>query len=72
MYAVPAGLSPSSGLPPGLVILEDFVTEEEEKLFLTAVDWESASGGESHITSFLFNKRSKLLTIIVRKFSHLY
>lgn len=45
MYAVPAGLSPSSGLPPGLVILEDFVTEEEEKLFLTAVDWESTSGG---------------------------
>ena len=71
MYAVPAGLSPSSGLPPGLVILEDFVTEEEEKLFLTAVDWESTSGGESHI-SFLFNKRKKLLTIIVRKFSLLY
>lgn len=42
------GLSPSPDLPPGLVVLTDFVTEEEERGFLSAVDWGSSPGGEYH------------------------
>lgn len=42
------GLSPSPDLPPGLVVLTDFVTEEEERAFLSAVDWGSSPGGEYH------------------------
>lgn len=42
------GLSPSPDLPPGLVALTDFVTEEEERGFLSAVDWGSSPGGEYH------------------------
>lgn len=42
------GLSPSPDLPPGLVVRTDFVTEEEERAFLSAVDWGSSPGGEYH------------------------
>lgn len=42
------GLSPSPDLPPGLVVLTDFVTEEEERGFLSALDWGSSPGGEYH------------------------
>lgn len=49
---VPVGLSPSAELPPGLVVLTDFVTEEEERTFLSAVDWGSSPGGEYHYILF--------------------
>lgn len=42
------GLSPSPDLPPRLVVLTDFVTEEEERGFLSALDWGSSPGGEYH------------------------
>ncbi|XP_056012477.1 alkylated DNA repair protein alkB homolog 8-like isoform X2 [Ostrea edulis] len=38
---VPSGLSPSLERPPGLFVFEDFISEEEERLFLSAVDWET-------------------------------
>lgn len=46
---VPVGLSPSADLPPGLVVLADFVTEEEERSFLSAVDWGSSPGERSEL-----------------------
>jgi hypothetical protein len=32
--------------PPGLILLEEFVTEDEEKLLLNSIDWKTA---DSHL-----------------------
>jgi hypothetical protein len=52
-FLVPAGLSPSPEKPPGLVVLEEFISEDEESLFLSAVDWEASADGVHYI---VFNK----------------
>ncbi|XP_061165252.1 alkylated DNA repair protein alkB homolog 8-like [Saccostrea echinata] len=45
----PPGLSPTSETPPGLIILENFISEEEEKQFLSSVDWEAPSQERSEL-----------------------
>ena len=39
---VPDVAMPSSGLPEGLVMIRDFVSEEEEQVLLQCVDWDSS------------------------------
>ncbi|KAK2170241.1 hypothetical protein NP493_1156g01017 [Ridgeia piscesae] len=39
---VPDVAMPSSGLPEGLVMIRDFVSEDEEQVFLQCVDWDSS------------------------------
>lgn len=43
MCAVPCEEEASVPLPEGLVLVEDFVSPEEEALLLAAVDWSSAN-----------------------------
>lgn len=43
VYAVPREEDVSVPLPEGLVLVEDFVSVEEEALLLAAVDWLSAN-----------------------------
>lgn len=43
VYAVPREEEVSVPLPEGLVLVEDFVSVEEEALLLAAVDWLSSN-----------------------------
>lgn len=43
VYAVPGEEEVAVPLPEGLVLVEDFVSLEEEALLLAAVDWLSAT-----------------------------
>lgn len=43
MCAVTCEEEPSVPLPEGLVLVEDFVSPEEEALLLAAIDWSSAN-----------------------------
>ncbi|XP_058489186.1 alkylated DNA repair protein alkB homolog 8 isoform X1 [Solea solea] len=45
--SVPCEEQKSASLPQGLVLVEDFVSPEEEALLLTAVDWSSTDGDVS-------------------------
>ena len=40
---VPAGVSPSSEMPPGLILLPDFISEETEKALMNMVDFEAVA-----------------------------
>ena len=42
---------PSSGLPEGLVMIRDFVSEDEEQVFLQCVDWDSSDSQLSEGTN---------------------
>lgn len=43
MYAVTCEEKASVPLPEGLVLVEDFVSPEEEALLLAAIDWSSTN-----------------------------
>lgn len=43
MYAVPCEEEPSISLPEGLVLVEDFMSPEEEAVLLAALDWSSTN-----------------------------
>lgn len=43
MFAVPCEQQACVTLPVGLVLVEDFVSPEEEALLLAAIDWSSTS-----------------------------
>lgn len=36
----------SEFLPPGLTVINDFITSEEEELLLATLDWMNAESGE--------------------------
>lgn len=43
VFAVPCEEEPSITLPEGLVLVEDFVSLEEEAVLLDALDWSSTN-----------------------------
>jgi len=40
LFTVPSSLCPSNELPPGLVLLENFISEDEEDKILKVMNWE--------------------------------
>lgn len=43
LYPVPSEEEASLSLPEGLVLVEEFVSVEEEALLLSAIDWSSTN-----------------------------
>lgn len=60
VYVVTCEEQPPAPLPEGLLLLEDFVSQEEEALLLAAVDWSATDSdvtGESPIDVLSANLR---------------
>lgn len=62
--AVPCEEEASIPLPQGLVLVEDFVTPEEEAQLLAAVDWSSADDEETGSIFRLFVLRYHILLLV--------
>ena len=43
LLLVPTSISPCNDCPPGLIILEDFISKEEEDLLVSSIQWKCDS-----------------------------